>query len=81
MTQTLKQALAAIEAAKYRVKGNRVYDYNGTYVTVESGYCNADWDDYCEVTGSRKSGGASGAFKSLIRAVLATSREQSAVSA
>ncbi len=81
-TQTIGQAIRAIEAAGHRAFARtgtvRFYDPHErrAYLTIGDGYCDAEFENYCEVEcKSYHKGGPSGAFKAEIRKILEADRK------
>ena len=77
-TQTIEQAVAAIEAAGHKQYGRseaKFYDprKRGAYITLDDGYCNAEFDSYPDI---QLGGKPSGAFCAEIRSILEANRKQ-----
>lgn len=82
-TQTIDQAIAAIEAAGHKAYGAgesvKFYDprKRGAYCVLESGYCDNEFADYVEAkpSASARKGGPSGEFCAELRDILESNRK------
>ena len=79
MTQTIDQAAAALVAAGHKNYNGKFYDprKRGAYVTLESGYCNAQFTDYVLASSASQSkGGPSGTFVAEVQKILEANRAE-----
>ena len=81
-TQTIEQAIAAIEAAGHKAYGYgedvKFYDprKRGAFLQLNGGCCDKEFDNYYRITcSSTRKGGPSGAFCAEITAILDAHRK------